>query len=238
MGKAVQQTTDKPRDVSRVARWLSAQRDNLDNSRRDAARHITSRWDVTTPWFSFAKTMRTLQREDSPFLRGAQELADDYCTQFGEAALPELGSLGPFVAYEVVSCAKCAREAVPGSELCGRHGGQFLTANDARAISQHTTGRIIGATDQAVRVLMELMDEGKSEMVRLQAATALLDRAGIGPTSKLEIDVGSAQEDAARLLREQLIRIRETHGRVVEIEAHNAEVAAGEEVVDAEVEGE
>jgi hypothetical protein len=213
------------KDLTRVASWLSAQRDNLEGERRDAARHITSRWNVTDPWFSFSRTLRTLQREDSPYLRGAQALADDYCTQFGEDVLPEMGSLGPFLPYETVSCEKCRREAVPGSTLCGRHGGQFLSASDAKAISAHTAGRIMGATDQAVRVLQELMDEGKSEMVRLQASMALLDRAGIGPHSTISIDSGTAAEDAAAEIRDMLTRIRETHERVGEIEQMQAEPA-------------
>lgn len=221
--------------LTRVALWLSTQRDNLEEERREAARHITSRWNVTDPWFSLAKTLRNLERENSPYLRGAQALADDYVQTFGEEALPEMGSLGPFVPYEVVSCGKCRREAVPGSEFCGRHGGQFLTASDAKAISQHTTARIIGATDKAVRVLEEIMDEGKSEMVRLQAAMALLDRAGIGPSSKLEIDLGSASEDAARVLRERLSIMKETHERVGEIEAIRSEAKEGEEVTEAEI---
>lgn len=223
------------KDLTRVAAWLSIQRTNLDGERRDAATHITSRWNVTDPWFSFAKTLRTLEREDSAYLRGARALADDYVQQFGEAVLPEMGSLGPFVPYETVSCAKCRREAVPGSELCGRHGGQYLSATDAKAISQHTTARIIGATDKAVRVLEELMDEGKSEMVRMQAATSLLDRAGIGPTSKLEVDLGSAQEDAAVRIREMLATMRESHGRVEEITAAREATHPAEDVVQGEI---
>ena len=225
-----------PKDLSRIAKWLHSQRDNLEPERRDSARHITSRWNVSDPWFSFAKTLRTLQREDSPYLRGAQALADDYCGQFGEEVLPEMGSLGPFVPYEVVRCTSCRREAVPGSEFCGRHGGQFLTAADAKQISSHTTARIIGATDMAVRVLVELMDEGRSEMVRLQAATSLLDRAGIGPTTKLEVDLGDRSADAASQIREQLARIAETHHRVEEIEATRAPADTPEvEVTVAEV---
>jgi hypothetical protein len=89
----------------------------------------------------------------------------------------------------------------------------------------------MSATDKAVRVLEELLDEGRSEMVRLQAATALLDRAGIGPTSKVEIDMGSAGVDAANFLRDRLAEVEKSMTKVDEIEAHRVDDDTEVEVV-------
>lgn len=223
MGEPKKDVDRKPPGRGQLGKWIGTQATNLEPTRRAAAVHIMSRWNVADPWFSFARTVRTLRREDSEFLIGALALADDYAQAFQADALAELGSVGPFVPYDIVTCEKCKREAVPGSTLCGRHGGQYLSASDAEQISAHTSARIMNATDKAFRVLEELLDEGRSEMVRLQAATALLDRAGIGPTSKVEIDLGTAGTDAANYLRERLAEAAKSMAKVEQIEAHRVD---------------
>ena len=227
MGKPAPTEEKKPPIPNRIGDWLTAQSNNLDPDRRSASTHIMSRLDVSHPWFSFARTLRTLEREDSPFLIGARGLASDYIEQFGQAVVPEVGSAGPFTPYEVVICRECKRQAVPGADRCGYHGGQYLSAEDAKNISRHIAARIMEGTSKAVRVLEELMDEGRSEMVRLQAATAILDRAGVGPQSKLEISVTSAGDEAAEVLRARIEQARASIAKAGEIEAAN--------IVDAEV---
>lgn len=213
---------DADRSV-RIGRWLGAQYNNVEQSRREAARHVMGRWDVTSPWFSMARIMRTLEREESPFLPGFRALCDDFASQFEEDAVKDIGSTGPFTPYEVTRCIDCKREAVPGSDRCGRHGGQFLSAQDASKISRHTAARIIDATDRAVGVLVDLLDHGKSEKVRFDAAVAILDRAGHGPTSKIELDVNSGQVDAAALVAERLQGIEASIAKANEITASRAD---------------
>ena len=203
-----------PPRVGKLGKWLYTQTANLEPTRREAAAHICARWDVNSPWFSFARTVRSLRHEDSEFLLGTLLLADDFAAQFEKAALTEIGSIGPFTPYDVVQCGffkrnghQCGKEAIPGADFCGQHGGQFLSAEDAKAISEHTSARIMDATSRAVRVLIELMDNGRSEMVRMQAATAVLDRAGIGPTSRVEFDITNAGADAAAAIRERLAQM-------------------------------
>lgn len=200
-------------DWSRMGQWMHAQTTNLDVVRREAAEHIRSRWDITSPWFNLTRILRTLQREESPHLVGARMLAADYEAQFPETAA-KIGLVG-MIPIEVVYCAKCRREAVPGSEFCGRHGGQFLSPEAAQAISEHTSAKILAATDSAVRTLLELMDEGKSEKVRLEAAIAVLDRAGIGPTSHLTVDLGAGDAAAAEV-RARLERMAPNASRIID----------------------
>lgn len=227
----------KPPGRGALGKWIATQSTNLEPVRRAAALHIMSRWNVADPWFSFARTIRTLRREDSEFLIGTLMLADDYAQQFATDAIAELGSVGPFTPYEVITCSQCRREAVPGSDRCGRHGGQFLSVEDADQISKHISARIMDGTSKAVRVLEELMDEGRSEMVRLQAATAMLDRAGISPTTKIELDVTSQAEQAANTLRERLAQVAGSMKKVEEIQATRVDPDEGDptEVTDAEV---
>ena len=246
---------DKPkRKPSRVGKWVATQAHNVDPVRREAAEHICSRWDTYSGWFDLAKVLRTLIREDSEFAAGARLLATDYVEQFaspgkdgdaeGTDKVRGLTLAGPLVPIDVVRCAhtwlvadathRCRRDAVPGSDRCGRHGGQYMSAEDARRISEHTSSRILDATDRAVRTLIELMDEGRSEMVRLQAATSILDRAGIGPTQRIEVSTAEAGDNAAAELRARLARMRETMEQAPALEAiANADPDA--EVTEAEI---
>lgn len=225
---------DSDRSV-RIGRWFAGQIHNIDPERRDAARHVLSRWDATSPWFSMGRVMRTLQREESAHLTGFLNLANDFAEQFEEDAIGDIGTVGPFTPYDIVRCMECKREAIPGSDRCGRHGGQFLTAKDAQKISQNTTAKIIDATDRAVRVLTDLMDHARSEKVRLDAANSILDRAGHGGTQRIELEMGGNGIDAAQLIHDRLTQIGESTDKVRQIEATRAQVGDEIEVV-AEVE--
>lgn len=231
MADAAERSKEDADRSKRIGRWLGAQVNNLEPDRRDAARHVVSRFDITSPWFSLARTIRTLRREESPYLHGLLALADDFAEVFPEDVLADTGMAGPFTPIDVRRCTECRREAVPGADRCGRHGGQFLSTKDAERISQHTAARILEATDQAIRALTDILDHGKSEMVKSQVAFGLLDRAGIGPTQKIEVDISSAGQDAATLIAERLSGIEASMQRVEEIEAARAE----ENIIDLEV---
>lgn len=219
MADAYERSKDDADRSIRIGRWLGAQTNNLDADRRDAARHVLGRWDVNNPWFSLGRTIRTLRREESPHLTGLLALADDFAQSFPDDCIADIGSAGPFTPIDVRRCTDCRREAVPGADKCGRHGGQFLSVRDAERISQHTAARVMEATDQAVRVLTDLMDHGKSEMVRMQTAFGLLDRAGVSAAQKIEIDISSAGQDAATLIAKRLEQIEGSMLKAEAIEA-------------------
>lgn len=219
MAEAYERSKDDAARSIRIGRWLGAQINNLDPVRRDSARHVMERWDVNSPWFSLGRTIRTLRREESVHLTGLLALADDFAQSFPDDTLADVGSLGPFTPIEVRRCTECRREAVPGADRCGRHGGQFLSAQDAERISQHTAARVLDATDQAVRVLTDLLDHAKSEKVRFDAAVAILDRAGISAVQKIEVDISSAGQDAATLIAKRLEQIDASMKKAEAIEA-------------------
>lgn len=206
-----------------VGEWVAAQATNLDALRRDAARHIVGRWDPSGAWFDYARVLRTLETEDSPFLMGAQILAADYAETFNLSATDEVktsGGVGPLIPIGRIRCvepkadgSQCTRYGVPGNDKCWQHGGMWVSQTELERVSAHVSEKLMMATDRAYRTVVDLMDNGKSEMVRLQAALGVFDRAGIGPVSKVELEVTSAAEQAAA---EVLRRIEELSNGVAE----------------------
>jgi hypothetical protein len=192
--------------------WLLLQQTNTDPLRSEAARHIVGRWSVF-PWYSHDRVLRMLGRENSEYLLGAQLLASDFAELFNvdpKSARDSGAAILPFapqsdLCREIKPNGRlCGREAVPGAGVCGRHGGQWLTEKERTQITSQVKDRVLEATDAAVRVLLELMDNGVSEKVRLDAALAVLDRAGAGATTKIEMEVTNAGIQATEEIRARL----------------------------------
>lgn len=71
-----------------------------------------------------------------------------------------------------------------GSTVCHKHGGAAPQVRNA------ARRRLLEAADPAAARLVELLD-AEDEAVQLRAATALLDRAGHGPSStQVQVDGG------------------------------------------------
>lgn len=78
----------------------------------------------------------------------------------------------------------CGNHAVMGSTVCKNHGG--FAAHTRLAASQ----RMIEMRLKAIGVLDGMLDDPALEpAVRLRAAQIVLDRTGMGPTSKIEHEV-------------------------------------------------
>lgn len=198
--------------VPSMGEWLTMQTTNSDRMRRDAAVHVVGRWDAR--WLDFAKVLRILGREESVHLLGAQALAGDYASFFNitpSAQFKSSGAVGSLIPLDMVRCIElnrngnqCTRPGVPGNDRCWQHGGTWITQEELDRVSAHVSERLMTATDRAVRVLEDLMDDARSELVRLQAALAVLDRSGIGPSSRIELDVTNSSEEAAREVRRRI----------------------------------
>lgn len=216
-------------------RWFSSQVAHSDPARAAAARHVRERWDIAVKPFRVID--RSLAAEESPHLLAFRLLLDEYRTAYDIGAdddfAREVGTDGLLVPFAPEICQSCNREAIPGTGACGRHGGQWITPKDMADISRRIHDKLVTMSETALRVLQDLMDNGRSEQVRMMAATSILDRAGIGPHMNVNHSgsVEVTDMDAAAIeLRGRLDRLA---GNIVD-KAAIADQIAGI-VVDAEV---
>lgn len=81
----------------------------------------------------------------------------------------------------------CRTEASPGTNVCHKHGAL------APAVQAAAATRIQMSVDDAARRLVEWMNDAGVDMrERVKIATDLLDRGGLGATSKVLVGVGPA----------------------------------------------
>lgn len=224
-------------------RWFGTQIAHSDPAKAAAAKHVRERWDLPTSRFS--KIDRALTQEDSVHLTPFRMLLDEYRIAYNvetgdEDYARETGVAGLLVPFGPEKCEKCNRDAVPGTGMCGMHGGQWISPQDYADISHRIHDRLLTMSESALRVLQDLMDNGRSEQVRMMAATAVLDRAGVGPHMNVnhtgEITI-SDSEKAATELRARLDRMAENNRQhQAMIEAAQAEAdGTMEEPLEAEV---
>jgi hypothetical protein len=88
----------------------------------------------------------------------------------------------------------CGNYAVTGMSVCEAHGGIAATVEDMREVMRRSHVRIIGATGYAVDMLLDLLQSSPNDLVRLKAAEALLDRAGLIPGVRIEHQVTDADD--------------------------------------------
>lgn len=229
----------KPRsDVPPFWEWLAQQHNNSDPVRAEAARYIAERWQFG-PWYNHRKVLSTLQAEGSDHLHGARLLTQDFVDLFDvepAAQLREhnLGVVSPLVPVGREQCThhyrsgkQCSKDAIPGTSLCGNHGGSWITDEERAEVVQKVSARLVDISERAVVVLADLLDNAKSEKVRYDAAVAILDRVGVGPIQKLELSVTPEAERVAS----------EVRARILELKRKNEEgVVPGEVVVEDETE--
>lgn len=70
---------------------------------------------------------------------------------------------------------RCRKWAINGAFVCYRHGGQLLT------VRQAANARKAYAANRAIATILDLVENGESEHVRLRAAKFLLRYAGVTP---------------------------------------------------------
>ena len=76
----------------------------------------------------------------------------------------------------------CRRWPIPGGGVCSSHGAS--TANVRKAAAR----RLLELSDPAITALSDVVKGAAKESDRVRAATAILDRAGLGPSSKIEVE--------------------------------------------------
>ena len=191
-----------------------------------------------------------LAAEDSPHAVGAKLLADDYANQFGLTEVDRIGVGGiasPWFPAAPATCRHsepkaCQRPAIPGTDLCQRHGGAaVLSPADRAMVSRAVADRLVELSERAVRVVEDMMDQGRSEKVRLDAAIAVLDRTGVGPTTTLRLEAGEddGSPSPAQVIAERLERLGdsaraqlESAARGIPVEDLPGEIVEAELVAD------
>jgi len=95
---------------------------------------------------------------------------------------------------------RCRKQAIAGGLVCDIHGGKSPGA------IQGARERLRDAADPAAAELVRLMEDPLVEAgVKLQAAKAILDRSGHGPTgTQVQVDGGKVRYDIAGVDMEAL----------------------------------
>ena len=202
-------------------KWMASQHHHTDPAMRAAAEHIRDRWGFHE-YYSHARVIRALTSEDSAHAVAARRFADEYAEVFGITDDDRHAISGVRAAWfpfgpEMCGRDECGREAIPGTGTCARHGGQWITEEDRAAASRVVYERMEMLSSRAVRVVEDLLDHGRSEKVRLEAALAVLDRVGFGASSTVRIETDDGP-DPAELIRARLERLSASivDGEVVE----------------------
>ncbi|MCW2738884.1 hypothetical protein [Nocardioides sp.] len=81
---------------------------------------------------------------------------------------------------------QCRREAVPGANVCGQHGGLIPVVRDRAAARMGNA-----ADDMVQRLLAWLDDPGVDARDKVKIAQDMLDRAGLNATGKLLVGIGA-----------------------------------------------
>lgn len=101
----------------------------------------------------------------------------------------------------------CLSEAVQGAGRCGRHGGAITDPEVRRSFLLVAFAKVIDGSRIAVDALLDVAENGRSEMARVQAAKELLDRAGVQQDQHVHIhrpEEDTSEDDLVGELRRRL----------------------------------
>lgn len=108
----------------------------------------------------------------------------------------------------------CVSEAVPGAGRCGRHGGAITDPEVRRSFLLVAFAKVIDGSRVAVDALLDVAENGRSEMARVQAAKELLDRAGVQQDQHVHIHRPEEDVSEDELLDALRTRLLETKNRL------------------------
>lgn len=104
---------------------------------------------------------------------------------------------------------RCRKWSLRGTTVCKNHGAQFPSVQEhASAIVESARLRLFGMADDAVEVMYDLIQEGKSDQIRLKAAENILNRAGIKDAIDINVEVKHNESPSDSILK-QLTIMRE-----------------------------
>lgn len=101
----------------------------------------------------------------------------------------------------------CPHPAIPGAGRCGAHGGAITDPEVRRSFLLVAFAKVIDGSRVAVDALLDVAENGRSEMARVQAAKELLDRAGVQQDQHVHIhrpEEDQSEDDLVDELRRRL----------------------------------
>lgn len=136
---------------------------------------------------------------------------------------------------------RCKRWSLRGYDRCKRHAGPGAHMPDGNvikyieAVRESARLRLVDDTDEALDVLLELMQPGTSEGIRLKAAESVLDRAGVKGGIDINVDVQVTENPSDQIAR-RLSKLAEGAAHVEQMKRRAREEAtAPTDVEDAEI---
>lgn len=102
----------------------------------------------------------------------------------------------------------CTSHAVPGAGRCGKHGGAITDPEVRRSFLLVAFAKVIDGSRVAVDALLDVAENGRSEMARVQAAKELLDRAGVQQDQHVHIhrpEESTSEDELVDELRRRLL---------------------------------
>ena len=131
----------------------------------------------------------------------------------------------------------CRFRAEPGDTRCRRHGGTSLSPQELQAAYKSAKDKLVAATEQAVDITIELMENSPSDEVRRKAAEMILDRTGLVPGQVIQINSGdtNATKSPSQILLERLQALADSHAADAPKEVTPAPPSDTIDIVDAEL---
>lgn len=139
---------------------------------------------------------------------------DALCLDIDGTVSTALEEAGYLCGYRDVTGHRCTHKAVEGAPRCVIHGGAISDPEVRRSILLSSYARLMMGTSDAVDCLVDIVNDGRSEMARVQAAKELLDRAGMVQDQHVHLHVPTRSSEegkggAMERLRKELGTIRE-----------------------------
>lgn len=92
---------------------------------------------------------------------------------------PGIPSIAPLpCGFQGVDGNMCSRNAVLGAARCVAHGGMILDPDVRRSLMIAAHAKAMANQDFALETLLDVMETGRNDIARVQAAKELLDRTG------------------------------------------------------------
>ena len=120
----------------------------------------------------------------------------------------------------------CRKRSVPGASRCDEHGGAITDPQVRGSLLLLAYAQMVQGTSTAVTTLIDVMENSKNDLARVQAAKEMLDRSGLTPeqTSAATAIQVDSQSDTLDRVKRRLDTIR---GRLMP--------PSDDDIIDAEV---